>query len=83
VEDPEYQANLRQRATRGELAPGLEAMFYHYAYGRPPEQQADEQAFVEALLMVVLKHASTDSAKKEIREVLEAHTGGATLRAVA
>jgi hypothetical protein len=58
-------------------------MFFHYAYGKPREQQTDEQAFVEALLMVVLKHASTDSAKKEVREVLDAHARGTTLRAVA
>jgi hypothetical protein len=77
------QETLRTQARQGQLPVPLLQMFFHYAYGKPREQQADDQAFVDALLMVVLKHASTDSAKKEIREVLEAHTGGTTLRAVA
>jgi hypothetical protein len=83
VEDPVYQAKLFQRATEGSLPPGMEAMLFHYAYGRPREQQPNDQAFMEDLVAVVLKHASTHEARREIREVLEAHTGGTRLSAVA
>lgn len=83
VEAPAYQANLRTRAETGTLAPGMEAMLFHYAYGKPREQHVDDQVFMEDLLAVVLKHASTADVQKEIREVIEAHTGGYRLRAVA
>src|SRR3972149_3604655 len=37
VEDPVYRERLRRRLLRGKLAPGLEAMLWHYAYGKPKE----------------------------------------------
>ena len=39
VDDPVYQAHIRRRALAGELAPGIEAMLWHYAKGRPIERQ--------------------------------------------
>jgi hypothetical protein len=77
------QKTMRTQARAGEMPVPLLQMFFHYAYGRPREQQLDDQAFIEDLLAVVLKHAGTSEARKEIREVLEAHTGGTRLHAVA
>jgi hypothetical protein len=83
VEDPTYQKHLLARAQSGELAPPVEAMLFHYAYGKPTEPAKDDQRFLEELLAVVLKHAGSHEARQEIRAVIEAHTGGAGLRAVA
>ena len=38
VDDPTYRKTLVARAKAGELAPALEAMLWHYAYGKPKEQ---------------------------------------------
>lgn len=37
VEDPEYQVNFALRLFKGDLAPGVETMLWHYAYGKPAE----------------------------------------------
>lgn len=37
VEDPIYLANLKERLDSGKIAPAVECMLYHYAYGKPPE----------------------------------------------
>ena len=37
VDDPTYRRNLTARARRGDLAPAIEAMLWHYAYGKPKE----------------------------------------------
>jgi len=37
VEDPVYRARLQRRLLRGKLAPALESMLWHYAYGKPKE----------------------------------------------
>jgi len=39
VDDPVYQANIRRRALAGELAPGIEAMIWYYAKGKPVDRQ--------------------------------------------
>jgi hypothetical protein len=83
VEDPEVQETMRVQARAGEMPVPLLQMFFHYAYGRPREQQPDDQAFVEDLLAVVAKHADSREARQEIRAVIEAHAGGARLRVVA
>ena len=83
IEDPQYQASFRQRAHDGTLPAGVETMLYAYAYGRPREQQPDDQVFVENLLTVVLKHAASPEARQEIRAVLEAHAGPTRLSIVA
>ena len=38
VDDPAYRKTLVARAKAGELPPALEAMLWHYAYGKPKEQ---------------------------------------------
>ena len=38
VDDPTYRKKLIARAKAGELAPAIEAMLWHYAYGKPKEQ---------------------------------------------
>lgn len=38
IDDPEYQAELRGRLRRGELAPAVECMGWHYAKGKPTER---------------------------------------------
>jgi hypothetical protein len=35
--DKRYLANLRARAFEGKLQPGVEAMLWYYAWGKPPE----------------------------------------------
>jgi hypothetical protein len=37
VNDPEYRRNLDVRLKRGKLAPMVESMLWHYAYGKPKE----------------------------------------------
>ena len=36
--DDEYQRNLAKRLRKGTLAPALEAMLWHYAFGKPVER---------------------------------------------
>jgi hypothetical protein len=38
IEDPEYQTYFKHRLAVGQLAPALEAMTWHYAYGKPIER---------------------------------------------
>lgn len=38
LSDREYQNNLRARLTAGDLPPAVEAMLWHYAYGKPKER---------------------------------------------
>jgi hypothetical protein len=38
VDDPAYQATIRRRAMRGQLAPAVECMLWYYAKGKPKEQ---------------------------------------------
>lgn len=38
IESPDYQANFQQRFKAGTLAPMLEALTWHYAYGKPIER---------------------------------------------
>lgn len=83
IYDPAYQRNLRQRAVDGVLAPGLETMLFYYHFGRPAEQERDNEAFMAALVEVVQKHASTREAREEIRAVIETHTGRDRIRVVA
>jgi hypothetical protein len=84
VEAPEYQANLRQRAYQGQLAPPIESMLFYYAYGKPPDPVAkDENQFITNLMAVVLKHVGSADARREIRAVLESYAGATDLRAVA
>ena len=37
VDDPTYRRNLAARARAGRLAPAVECMLWHYAYGKPKE----------------------------------------------
>jgi hypothetical protein len=37
VDDPEYQAGLRERLLEGKLPPAMETMVWHYAFGKPKE----------------------------------------------
>ena len=37
VDNPTYRKKLVARAKAGELAPAIEAMLWHYAYGKPKE----------------------------------------------
>lgn len=37
IESIEYQAFFRQRLLAGDLPPAVEAMTWHYAYGKPKE----------------------------------------------
>jgi len=37
LESPDYVRNLETRAKAGNLAPAVEAMLWHYAFGKPVE----------------------------------------------
>jgi len=37
VENPRYRANLEQRLVAGKLAPAMETLLWHFAYGKPKE----------------------------------------------
>lgn len=37
VDDAEYRQYFKHRLMVGQLPPALEAMAWHYAYGKPPE----------------------------------------------
>jgi hypothetical protein len=82
VADPEVQEKMRQQAREGALPVPLVQMLFAYAYGKPREQQRDDQAFLDDLVAIVLKHATTDTAKEDIRAVIEAHTHPPGLRVV-
>jgi hypothetical protein len=82
--DKTYQDNLKKRAVDGLLAPGLEVMLFHYQFGKPVEVQRDDERFVNDLLAIIMKHASSPDALHEIQEAVNAYrASGATLRAVA
>lgn len=38
VEDPSYRVNLQSRLRDGTAAPAVEAMLWHYAYGKPVDK---------------------------------------------
>jgi hypothetical protein len=38
VNSPEYRASLLRRIVQGALPPQIEAMLWHYSYGKPTEQ---------------------------------------------
>jgi hypothetical protein len=38
VGDPTYRERLKARLVAGDLAPAVEAMLWHYAYGKPTER---------------------------------------------
>lgn len=38
VEDPAYRASFLLRMNSGVLAPAVESMIWHYAYGKPTEK---------------------------------------------
>lgn len=38
VQDAEYQMKFKERLLSGQLAPALETMVHHYAYGKPTER---------------------------------------------
>jgi hypothetical protein len=54
VENPAYRTSFAQRLKAGELPPALEAMVWHYAYGKPKET-ADVRGTLADLLGRVLK----------------------------
>jgi hypothetical protein len=84
VEDAEVRALLLTQARDGSLPAPMYQMFFHYAYGKPIEQRnPDDQAFMESLLAVVLKHGDTPEVRREVSALIEAHAGGHRLRAVA
>lgn len=37
IESPEYVQNLHRRAVNGLLAPSMEALLWHYLYGKPQD----------------------------------------------
>lgn len=80
VSHPDYQARLYERALAGDLAPQIEVMIHHYALGKPIEQRdPDDVAFINALMVVVWQHVPSAEGRQAIREVIQAHLGGAQL----
>ena len=84
VEDEAYLVEVSKRAHAGTLAPGMESMLWHYAYGKPREQPSrDDEAFIADLMAMVLKHVGNAKARREIRGLIEAHTGQPGVRLMA
>lgn len=84
VEDVEVQALLLAQARKGTLPAPLYQLFFHYAYGRPREQQVDDHALMADLVGAVLQHVDSREGRAEIRAILEKHAAGPPgLRAVA
>lgn len=51
LEDPAYQAKLKQRLRDGK-APQIEALMYHYAYGKPKERfEVSKEMTLEELVL--------------------------------
>lgn len=42
LDDPHYRETLKMRLMSGDLPPNLEAMLFHYAFGKPVETIAVE-----------------------------------------
>ena len=40
--DPEYRENLSQAFARREVPPVIEALIWHYAFGRPPQMPFED-----------------------------------------
>jgi hypothetical protein len=78
LEDPAVRKQMMEQLRQGTLPPVLVTMLFAYAYGKPREQQRDDEAFLQELLSVVLKHVGTADARQEIRAVIEAHHTGTT-----
>jgi hypothetical protein len=55
VEDPKGQATMLKQYQEGKLNPALVAMFYHYAFGRPPDREEQAAQHPNSLLPVLLK----------------------------
>jgi hypothetical protein len=59
VEDPIYRESLKARLQSGDLAPAVESMLWHYAYGKPKEQVElsgpDGGAVVSAVKLVFVE----------------------------
>jgi hypothetical protein len=55
VNNPDYRECFKQRLLKGKLAPAVEAMLWHYAFGKPKDEldlkvSAGDQELVELLL---------------------------------
>ena len=55
VEDPTYRARLKARLVAGDLAPAVEAMLWHYAYGKPKEHVQLEGAGLVGLILAAAR----------------------------
>ena len=59
IESPDYQADFRQRLAEGKLPPALEAMTWHYAYGKPVERhEIGGQDGAQIPITVIHKHVT-------------------------
>lgn len=58
VDDPKYREYFAHRLGVGQLPPALEAMVWHYAYGKPTERMevtgADGKDFMPAKVIIEL-----------------------------
>ena len=59
LDDPTYRTNLTARARAGTLAPAVEAMLWHYAFGKPKDS-----------LDVTLGHAGGDLSELSTEDLL-------------
>src|SRR5690348_11807102 len=61
LEDPAYQKALKVRLKEGE-APQIEALLYHYAYGKPRET-IQHEGNIPPFMMLVHEDDGTDPAE--------------------
>jgi hypothetical protein len=69
IEDPDYQAKLKQRLIDGS-APQLEILLHYYAYGRPRQEiDVNDEGHV-----TIIVQGSTPPPVLEVRPALENHS---------
>lgn len=56
LDDAAYRASLTRRLVQGKLAPAMESMLWHYAYGKPRELvEAEKPELTRVVHEVVFK----------------------------
>jgi hypothetical protein len=69
IEDPDYQAKLKQRLLDGS-APQLEILLHYYAYGRPRQEiDVNDEGHV-----TIIVQGSTPPPVLEVRPAFERHS---------
>lgn len=72
LESEEYRSNFRKRLEAGILPPNVEAMLWHYAYGKPTESIEVNHSFMDDLEK--LTDEELDLLERELRDAPTSET---------